>query len=77
MIPEKTFFGPKKSKIITSDPVLCRLVSELTSLQRQSSGSALIAENLKKFQMQMEKSDSEDKRRLQVTASNPPTPSIP
>ena len=35
-------------------------------LQRQTSGSSVIAENLKKFQMQLEKTDNEDKKRLQV-----------
>ena len=35
-------------------------------LQRQTSGSSVIAENLKNFQMQLEKSDNEDKKRLQV-----------
>jgi hypothetical protein len=35
-------------------------------LQRQTSGSSLIAENLKKFQMQLEKTDNDEKKNLQV-----------
>lgn len=39
----------------------------MTSLQRQTSGSSVLAENLKKFQLQLEQSNSEEKKRLQVT----------
>ena len=38
----------------------------MSVLQGQTSGSSLIAENLKKFQMQLEKTDNEEKKRLQV-----------
>ena len=41
-----------------------RLISERDILQRQSSGSAMIAENLKMVQLQLEKSESESRMRL-------------
>ena len=43
-----------------------RLVAEVTSLQRQTTGSSVLAENLNKFQLQLEQTNNEEKKRLQV-----------
>lgn len=44
-----------------------RLVSEVTTLQRQTAGSSALTESLKKFQLQLEETNNEEKKRLQVT----------